>query len=677
MNEETHGQERPEGGRAPADSPAERVLVVDFDPGRREHICRILSRHGHKVVPRDNADSAERAMAAEPCSLAFVAVRHLGRSGFDLARALRDFSPSLGLVFVSSSESLDDAVQALRFGACDFLHPPHSEEDVVLAVHRFRDRARLEDLAFQARLRYDHLVQNIPLILFSLDEDLRLIFINRAVQHVLGYSDAEVLDQPGFLLERTAEDDRERLAKRLASAVERSSPFTTQARLVHKNGHEVHCLIRSMPRYSLTSQAGAPGVDGVIMDISDRVVLERALIQDERLKVLGGISAEVAHEFRNPLMIIGGFARRLLRDHPGSREAEIVLAETGRLERLLCRIRDYLRPLRIMRRPTSVNRVARECLDLLASDMDERGVTAEPVFDPDLPEVNLDPDLLGQLLVTLLIYCARRMPEGGLCHLRTLPEGEGLRLEVEADVSRHLVLPDKGETYSPFEEGGEQLEIPLCYRLARGLGGYLSRNPTPSGVRFSLTLPGDGAAPETLYLDGGDEDAWCRWRSGLGPDFEANLRREWKRAQRSLRSICVLAVDVDHYGAFVSRQGRGRAEDLSGKISEVIEESLKRPGDFHDGNDGVFTVVLPETDNLGGLLVAESVRDGVVGLAVANPDSEAAPLVTVSIGVASMPPGPDDEPDVLMEEAVSALHEAKRQGGNRAASSEVRREGEG
>jgi signal transduction histidine kinase len=70
----------------------------------------------------------------------------------------------------------------------------------------------------------------------------------------------------------------------------------------------------------------------------------KAMLQEEKLKTLGSISAQMAHEIRNPLMAIGGFARRLQAKNPDSFELEIIVQESSRLEQILKRIESYLRP---------------------------------------------------------------------------------------------------------------------------------------------------------------------------------------------------------------------------------------------------------------------------------------------------------------------------------------------
>lgn len=80
------------------------------------------------------------------------------------------------------------------------------------------------------------------------------------------------------------------------------------------------------------------GFTVVARDITERKKVERMRVEAERLKTIGSIAAEVAHEIRNPIVSIGGFARRLQQRFPDVPEAEIILREAERLERLLEKI---------------------------------------------------------------------------------------------------------------------------------------------------------------------------------------------------------------------------------------------------------------------------------------------------------------------------------------------------
>ena len=108
-------------------------------------------------------------------------------------------------------------------------------------------------------------------------------------------------------------------------------------------------------------------------------------------------------------------------------------------------------------------------------------------------------------------------------------------------------------------------------------------------------------------------------------------------------------------------------------VAEEMQKSLKRPGDFVDSGGGQqFTAVLPDTDELGGVIVAEEIREAVAALGLDNEDSPFR-KITVSIGVASAVPAPEADRVKLLEDAAHELFVAKGKGKNRVQASRLKR----
>ena len=116
-------------------------------------------------------------------------------------------------------------------------------------------------------------------------------------------------------------------------------------------------------------------IANVITDITEHKQLDKILIHREKLKTLGAIAGEVAHEIRNPLVSIGGFAQRLKKKYPDSHECDIILNETQRLENILSRIRNYLEPVEIHSKKCSINAIITNCIHLLSPETESRQVT--------------------------------------------------------------------------------------------------------------------------------------------------------------------------------------------------------------------------------------------------------------------------------------------------------------
>lgn len=141
---------------------------------------------------------------------------------------------------------------------------------------------------------------------------------------------------------------------------------------------------------------------------------------------------------------------------------------------------------------------------------------------------------------------------------------------------------------------------------------------------------------------------------------------EWRRAVREHKPISLMMVDVDRFKQYNDTHGHPQGDILLQALARTVASSLKRPSDLCARLGGEeFAVILPDTDADGALLVAEQIRRGVASRQVPHRNTDAMTSVTVSIGLASKTPGPDDSIEVLMAQADAKLYEAKQGGRNR------------
>jgi len=113
-------------------------------------------------------------------------------------------------------------------------------------------------------------------------------------------------------------------------------------------------------------------------------------------------------------------------------------------------------------------------------------------------------------------------------------------------------------------------------------------------------------------------------------------------------------------------------DDCLKSVAAALEASAQRPGDFvarYGGEE--FAVILPNTDLAGAVSVAENIRRAVMELQIEHRDSTAAPVVTLSLGVACARPSVGHLPELLLTSADQALYRAKEAGRNRVASNPV------
>jgi signal transduction histidine kinase len=260
------------------------------------------------------------------------------------------------------------------------------------------------------------------------------------------------------------------------------------------------------------------------------------LLHRETLTALGEMAAHVVHEIRNPLVSIGGFARRLVRRlldrEPEGQYARIIAREVERLERIVQDVQGMSRDIRPALVDTDLHAVIQDCMVLFAERIHKQRVQRRLALGAGVPTLPLDPVQVKQAIVNLLANALDVMPRGGTLSISTrMARGEegqlvdlsmGQLAGTEAggtDVAAtgpldhsttrraeggwvELCVGDTGggispgilsQVFDPFfttKEGGTGLGLTLVRRIARAHQGFVDVDNRPGeGVTFRLVFP--------------------------------------------------------------------------------------------------------------------------------------------------------------------------------------------
>lgn len=221
-----------------------------------------------------------------------------------------------------------------------------------------------------------------------------------------------------------------------------------------------------------------------------------------RLTDLGRLSTVIAHEIRNPLMIIKGALRSLRRrELPEAERCEALAeidGEVGRLDRIVGDVLDFARPVRIEPRPTDLNAV---CAEVAESTLGGDGEGYALQLAPDLGEIVTDAERVRTVLVNALTNAAealgdepRRRPTGTApIRIVTAPlEGGGAAVEV-VDEGAGIAPEDLPRIFEPYfttRRTGTGLGLAICRNVADALGGRIAAESVPGrGTTLRLELP--------------------------------------------------------------------------------------------------------------------------------------------------------------------------------------------
>jgi diguanylate cyclase (GGDEF)-like protein len=151
--------------------------------------------------------------------------------------------------------------------------------------------------------------------------------------------------------------------------------------------------------------------------------------------------------------------------------------------------------------------------------------------------------------------------------------------------------------------------------------------------------------------------------------FDSHLLIEWGRAQRELKSIALIYLDVDNFKAYNDHYGHQAGDECLIRVANKIQQCVQRNGDVcarYGGEE--FVILLPQTSLASARAMAEKVRAAVEAAELRHEYSDASKVVTISCGVACTVPAAGDNSGKLLGEADQALYAAKSSGRNRVSS---------
>jgi len=220
------------------------------------------------------------------------------------------------------------------------------------------------------------------------------------------------------------------------------------------------------------------------------------LIRSERLSTIGKLAAQVAHEIRNPLVSIGGFARNIAkRAEPDSlirKYSNIIWDETKRLEEILEDVLSYSRHAEPKLRDYDINNLLSRTVELLKEQMDGNGVEVKMELGEDVGEIYIDPDQIRQVMMNLMKNAIGAMPEGGTLKVHTRVAGGFVWTEI-SDTGSGIPDEYRDKIFEPFfttKSTGTGLGLPISYQIIEAHGGMIWFSDAPNGgTIFHVKLP--------------------------------------------------------------------------------------------------------------------------------------------------------------------------------------------
>ena len=327
--------------------------------------------------------------------------------------------------------------------------------------------------------------------LIVLDRSQRVTGFNRAAMAIMGRSGETMMGASWAELTGGAID----LGDVTATLNRTATDSVRYETLVHQPGGAAIPILVTFS--TLRSAAGTPlGVVAACEDLSTLREMEARMRQADRLASLGRMSANIAHEIRNPLASMTGAIEVLTGSstiNADERESlrQIVTRESERLNRIIKDFLAYARPTPLQRARTDIAALLDDVLVLLEHRPLPDDVKLVRTFTSPL-WADVDANALRQSLWNLCLNAVEAMPEGG--ELSVGASARAARIEIwVADTGRGIAPKDMGHIFEPFystKTEGSGLGLALVHRVIADHGGGVDVRSLPgAGTTITLTLP--------------------------------------------------------------------------------------------------------------------------------------------------------------------------------------------
>ncbi|WP_419786574.1 two-component system sensor histidine kinase NtrB [Pseudodesulfovibrio sp.] len=312
--------------------------------------------------------------------------------------------------------------------------------------------------------------------------------MGRPKSSIMGHSYREVI--PG-IDSPEAGYDREPFASVLKKLV----PAETVTRQIGEDGRVQYFRIYMFPIFD-EDGVSVNHVVALRRDITQRTFTENRLQQAEKLASIVELSSYMAHEIRNPLFTISGFANSLMRteglDEGARDKLSIILSESRRLDEILKALMNFTRPTEAQEAEVNINAMVEATMDVMRLPCDNQGVEAIVSLDESVALVRANPDLIKQCLINLIKNALEAMPDGGKLYVTTTMHRRFVLLSVE-DTGVGIPAEIRDKIFSPFfstKGKGAGLGLAQTHKIIDEIGGEVDMASREGvGTKVSLLLP--------------------------------------------------------------------------------------------------------------------------------------------------------------------------------------------
>ena len=333
----------------------------------------------------------------------------------------------------------------------------------------------------------ENVVESMADGLISVNREKKIVTLNRKAAEFLGAKEEDLKNKE---ISKVFGINIENLLKEQGGVLR-----DWELRVSNKEGTQIPLSLSAAPLKDENEQE--MGSVLLLRDLREIRDLQERVRRSERLASLGRLAAGVAHEIRNPLSSIRGFAQFFQNRFKGQEKeqeyAAVMVREVDRLNRVITELLDFARPKEPHRESHNLQEILEQTLKVLEPELARRNIGVEKKLDASLPRILADRDQLSQAFLNLMLNALESMEGEGKLRISLESEGASALTISIADTGKGIPPEDLERVFEPFfstKRKGTGLGLAIVHQIVENHKGEIRvESREGEGTTFRITLP--------------------------------------------------------------------------------------------------------------------------------------------------------------------------------------------
>ncbi len=400
----------------------DKLLLIDDEPDILRVLSMSLKADGYDVISAQNGTEGIAAFEKEKPDIVITDIKMPGMDGIEVLKKIKDLNADTEVIIITGHGDIENAIEALKHGASDFIDKPVRDEALAIALKRAREKfdigQQLKEYTTDLERKVDaatrelrrrsnfqiNLIRSSNDGIVATDKDLKIVIFNPAARKVFRYTPSETINKMQATELFPAE-----LAADLQAALKANSDIKNLAwretTIESKDGQFVPVRFSST---ILLENDQPVGTVAFFQDLREIKGLEKELLKSERLAAIGQTVAGLAHGIKNILHGLKGGSYLvdigIKKDESEKLKKgwEMIKRNIGRTSNLVMDLLSYSKEREPEFATCLPNQIADDVCALLQDKARENNVKLVKHFDDSIGEVSMDLNSVHEVLLNLM-----------------------------------------------------------------------------------------------------------------------------------------------------------------------------------------------------------------------------------------------------------------------------------